>query len=503
MSNRSILLIVILLLTFTLSNKTEAQVFLGDWFCEYATWDAQPNATGYNTASVAVVSENKFVAIIKQRGVPGANYLVGYVNADSMNGRLGHIGEGSAMQGGYQEWINGFDVVTLADAYDIAAGPDGKIYVANNDPDRNILVFNITENDSAQIATLDFYTYVTSAPYRMSTGTDPIWSIDVDNNGYVYVTVEGNDETPGKVLVYKGIGDDTNWEAGHNSEPVAVINMDEPGFVNGIAVNGDGSLIYTSNYSNKNVYCYTGSPLTGYTKYNGFNFELTSPFIHPDFLSDTVFVGPLGMGFMNDKNVLLVAADQIFRTGAGYRYGRVYALNPNTGDSLSCIDAAEWNFAQTGGYNTRPGGTFGTASGYTSLYNLDVDENFNVYTQSYYGWTVDKWSFSGVIPIIPILILNVEKDETGIPTDFGLNQNYPNPFNPTTTITFSINEESNVSLNVYSVSGELVTELIKNNQMSAGNYRITFDASKLASGTYIYTLTNGTKTESKKMKLVK
>ncbi len=491
---------VLFYMTVIFSNKIEAQVFIGDWYCSYATWDDQPNATGYNTASVAVLGEDHFVALVRQRGTPGANYLVGYVDADSMNGRLGSYGYGGSMQGVYQQWISGFDLVELLNAYDIAAGPDGKIYVANNDEERNILVFDFVQDDSIQIGTTTtaepVYSYLISAPYRMSTGTDPIWSIDVDDNGYVYVTVEGDVETPGKVLVYEGPDMDDNWGNLHNSTPIAVIEMEEPGFVNGIAIKGDGTLLYTSNYTNKNVYCYIGSPTEGYTRYAGFNFELDEVY------ADTLRPGPLGMAFMDVNNILYVTSSRIFTTGVNYEYNKIHALNPNNGDILSFIDMAQWNFDKTGSYSSRPGGTLGTVSGYASAYNIDVDNANNVYSSVFYAWTIDKWSFTGLIPIIPIIILDVEKDETTVPAEFALHQNYPNPFNPATTIEFSVVEDANVKLSVYSLTGELVADLI-NTEMSKGSYRYTFDASKLASGTYIYTLTNGVNQLSRKMTLLK
>lgn len=74
-----------------------------------------------------------------------------------------------------------------------------------------------------------------------------------------------------------------------------------------------------------------------------------------------------------------------------------------------------------------------------------------------------------------------------IPQEFTLYQNYPNPFNPATTIRYAIANTSNVRLIVYSINGELIKELI-NERQEAGEYNVSFDASQLASGTYIYRL---------------
>lgn len=206
---------------------------------------------------------------------------------------------------------------------------------------------------------------------------------------------------------------------------------------------------------------------------------------------------------METKNILWVTCANDFQLGDGYQYGRYYALNPNTGEILDTLDCALWNFEQTGGFSSRPGGTQGNVSGYTSPYYLDFDENFNVYTQSFYGWTVDKWYFTGTLPIIPLTITSVEKDNTLVPNEFKVLQNYPNPFNPSTTIQFTLDKRSNVSLSVYSLTGELVETLINSTEFEKGGYKITFDASRLASGIYIYTLSNGIQTISKKMTLIK
>ena len=195
--------------------------------------------------------------------------------------------------------------------------------------------------------------------------------------------------------------------------------------------------------------------------------------------------------------------DSVVQLGVGYDYGRIYALNPNTGDILDTLDCAQWNYDQTGGYNMRSGGTVGNVSGYTSPYNVAYDENFNLYDQSYFGWTVDKWTFSSTLPTIPLTITGIKVQPGIIPNNFNLSQNYPNPFNPTTTIEFSINKGSNVSLSIYDINGRLVTNLIKSTYFESGSYKIRFDASKLASGTYIYLLKNGTQELSKKMTLLK
>ncbi len=74
-----------------------------------------------------------------------------------------------------------------------------------------------------------------------------------------------------------------------------------------------------------------------------------------------------------------------------------------------------------------------------------------------------------------------------LPSGYNLYQNYPNPFNPSTTIKYSIPEESLVSLKIYNAVGEEVLNLF-NDIKPAGDYEIVFNASTLPSGIYFYNL---------------
>jgi len=137
--------------------------------------------------------------------------------------------------------------------------------------------------------------------------------------------------------------------------------------------------------------------------------------------------------------------------------------------------------------------------------NIDGDSEDEVlYTQGYSrGNSNDDPMPIIVLDLQHTPIVSVEKENDVVPAQFFLDQNYPNPFNPTTEIKFGITESANVDLRIYDALGKEVAVLINNEFMNAGSYNVKFDASKLASGNYIYRMTAGANTVSKKMQLLK
>ncbi len=77
---------------------------------------------------------------------------------------------------------------------------------------------------------------------------------------------------------------------------------------------------------------------------------------------------------------------------------------------------------------------------------------------------------------------------TTLPPAFALFQNYPNPFNPATVIRYSLVERSQVRLAIYSITGQMVTELV-NGLQNPGDYRVSWTATNVAAGVYFYVLT--------------
>ena len=89
------------------------------------------------------------------------------------------------------------------------------------------------------------------------------------------------------------------------------------------------------------------------------------------------------------------------------------------------------------------------------------------------------------------------------PIAFALLQNYPNPFNPETTIKFSVEQTSPTRVDVYDISGRLVTTLFDGIAISGRYYRLRFTGTGIASGVYFYRLQGNGKSTLHKMLLLK
>jgi N-acetyl-anhydromuramyl-L-alanine amidase AmpD len=99
-------------------------------------------------------------------------------------------------------------------------------------------------------------------------------------------------------------------------------------------------------------------------------------------------------------------------------------------------------------------------------------------------------------------INNVGGNSLNTPNRYSLEQNYPNPFNPSTHLRYTIAGFGFVSLKVYDVLGREVATLV-NEQKSSGTYEINFNANKLGSGIYFYTLRSGKFSATRKMIVLK
>ncbi|MTI89429.1 MAG: T9SS type A sorting domain-containing protein [Balneolaceae bacterium] len=178
-------------------------------------------------------------------------------------------------------------------------------------------------------------------------------------------------------------------------------------------------------------------------------------------------------------------------------------------------DESEWpteSISSGSGVNVNVLGNSPKLEGVTYVLRIDRGE-------SYFDGTTapaDSFSITGVMgrfdattQLYPFYEIEMgeathidEPNQPGVPEGFALNQNYPNPFNPTTNITYSVAEASDVTLKVYNSLGQYIATLV-NSKQSAGDYTVRFDASNLSNGMYIVRIKAGSFVDSKKMLLLK
>ncbi len=99
-------------------------------------------------------------------------------------------------------------------------------------------------------------------------------------------------------------------------------------------------------------------------------------------------------------------------------------------------------------------------------------------------------------------LVGLANQNNPVPAGFEIKQNYPNPFNPSTTIEYSISKASHVTLKIYDAIGKQVG-IVADEYKQTGNYKVNFDAGRLSSGVYFYTLSGDGFRETKRMTLVR
>ncbi|NUQ82418.1 MAG: T9SS type A sorting domain-containing protein [Bacteroidetes bacterium] len=132
------------------------------------------------------------------------------------------------------------------------------------------------------------------------------------------------------------------------------------------------------------------------------------------------------------------------------------------------------------------------------------------------GSSTEERSYSFTLPVVKeairVRLKQLDTDGTvsysqiltieSTPSRFALEQNYPNPFNPTTVISYQLSDNSKVKLQVYDVTGRLVTTLV-DGKKDAGFHEVEFNAAGLSSGLYFYRIAAGNFSAVKTMVLVK
>jgi hypothetical protein len=184
--------------------------------------------------------------------------------------------------------------------------------------------------------------------------------------------------------------------------------------------------------------------------------------------------------------------------GAGIYSGTLNVKDP----SFNAFEYRyEWQKGSDGSWVTEPAGF----DNFAYRVRYAGQDNPSHFPKNPWNMPRDTWTNNNIKTdqeIDPYTSLTIVNAVSLSPTTYSLSQNYPNPFNPSTTINFSIQKSGMVALKIYNILGQEVTSIV-NLDLKAGSYSYTFDASKLSSGVYFYSLSAGNFSQVKKMMLLK
>lgn len=153
----------------------------------------------------------------------------------------------------------------------------------------------------------------------------------------------------------------------------------------------------------------------------------------------------------------------------------------------------------------------------SSVTNKDGEYSFNSIKLNNYNLIISKVNYQSYEEMFDLTessnkhtsnikllksITNIEQIDIKTPDSFNLHNNYPNPFNPSTKIKFDIPEKSQVKISIYNIIGEEINVILRK-ELDSGTYTITFEASELTSGIYLYSLETEKIKITKKMILIK
>ena len=150
------------------------------------------------------------------------------------------------------------------------------------------------------------------------------------------------------------------------------------------------------------------------------------------------------------------------------------------GISSTTIDIFTAAYGTACGYYFQVGSTYLV---YAYMYEGALETNSCTLTKQLSSASEDLTFLSTVVPI---------------PSTIVLYQNYPNPFNPSTTLQYTLPEQSSVILEVFSILGEKVATLVSEEQ-PRGSYEVVWTPMNLPSGIWVARLRAGTQTATRKM----
>lgn len=177
-------------------------------------------------------------------------------------------------------------------------------------------------------------------------------------------------------------------------------------------------------------------------------------------------------------------------------------------ESANEIGAVLATFAVNGSYNVSSITNMQVESGVVNgELKVLVYSGMSNYSNRIASGTNELFTVSGDVELKSVEVadyagnmLSTRLNKVSLPTSFALSQNVPNPFNPTTKLGFALPNQTDWTLNIYNVAGQLVKSFSGN---GVGNVSVEWDASSASSGVYFYKLNAGSFSDTKKMVLMK
>ena len=221
------------------------------------------------------------------------------------------------------------------------------------------------------------------------------------------------------------------------------------------------------------------------------------PLLTHAFLSDSSYMNDIGNGLPNaGECVVLISPDTSYAMYVNYgsHYGRGVPTSASTQDIYFNMRVES---AANGGQNTSitryPDGDMSVVDAFVQHLTISDLENS------------PSTSFDELDNICSLLAVDDEKGE--LPTQWKLDNCYPNPFNPSTTIAFEVPTFTYVTMTIYNIKGQIVTQLV-DQKVTPGRYEFNWNGldhtGNLApSGVYLYSLNSIGFSETRKMILMK
>jgi uncharacterized delta-60 repeat protein len=418
---------------------------------------------------------------------------------------------------GIQQWAARFDGGNKFNdvAVDIAVDAAGNVFVTGH-ASQNTNTFNydfatIKYNSSGTEKWVAFYDGPAST-------TDEAKALALDDSGYVYVTGYSAGSTTGNDFTTIKYDQDGNekWVAryngpGNDNDIPTDVAVDRWGKINVCgASTGDGTgfdytiVQYNSAGVEQWVQRYNGAGngwdwptdmaigsdgrvfITGYIKASsGYNDMLTIKYNQAGvFQWSSTYDGP---AYSNDKatGLSLGIDDVVYVTGVSQGHDESYDYATH---KINKEGYRDWVMR----YNSKN----------DNAVAVIADDKGKFYVTGFTLFDNDTESRATTIKYSDPTVTGLSGEFKNLPQLFNLGQNYPNPFNPSTTIRYQLIKSGLVDLSIFSVLGQKVATLVSKSQ-PAGEYLVSWDATKFSSGLYYYKLKTETSERTYKMHLIR